>query len=681
MKLAMKKIIYLMTLVGLMSIACTKESGLSTPHQSDDKVFRASFESTLSKALLKPSAETSKVEWQKNDEVSILVGDSQYLYKADADGAATTLVPSEESAPESGTAYGLYPYDVNAKLSENVVSTTLPGEQTAIKGSFSTHLSVAEASANGDMDFKNVCGLIWVKVDSDNVTRIELKGNKEEIVAGSINVTVTAEPSYEPSSENNISTVVLVPVAGNETIEAGDYYFAVLPQKFEQGFTITAYKNDGYAVVRKVSVPVELKRSGMLTGKSFGISGSGTESDPYLLKTSQDMCDMRTLAKVNSTTYFRLENDIDMADVKSWTPINYDEDFTRQIHFDGNDKTISNFAPETFEGNYFSIFGVLYGSCKDLTISNVNIDVDAGTVGVLGGYVGTGNGAKPATVTNVHISGVIKATGDNVGGFGGATRGCTLSGCTSEVNVTGKVNVGGFIGVAQNVTSTFEKCHYNGESTSTGNALGGICGGTNSGAEFIFRQCWVEGTLSSTGRGTAGIVGNSPYARIENCYSTAAVSNNNQSVGGLVGVAEGNLVVTKSYCSGSATGRRAVGGIVGYTSKADDKTVSITDCIAWNPSVTASRTNTTYSSGAVVGYAAATCTLKGCYYKSDMTFKDNSYTLSDTEDVESGQPQSPINDYYSPYHGKSSNGKTLSELAGALGWDSAIWDLTTMTLK
>ena len=415
------------------------------------------------------------------------------------------------------------------------------------------------------------------------------------------------------------------------------------------------------------------------SGKPVDSMGSGTETDPYLLKTPQDMVDMRTLAKTNATTYFKMENDIDMTNVTTWTPVNNDEDFTRQIHFDGNSKTITNFAPQTFTGSYPSIFGVLYGSCKNVTITNVNIDVDAGTVGVLGGYVGTTG--KEATVTNVHISGIVKATGDNVGGFGGATRGCTLSGCTSEVNVTGKVNVGGFIGVAQNVTSTFEKCHYNGESTSTGNALGGICGGTNSGAEFIFRQCWVEGTLSSTGRGTAGIVGNSLYARIENCYSTAAVSNDNQSVGGLVGVAEGNLVVTKSYCSGSATGRRAVGGIVGYTSKADDKTVSITDCIAWNPSVTASRTNPTYSSGAVVGYAAATCTLKGCYYKSDMTFKDNSYTLSDTEDVESGQPQSPITDYYSPYHGKSSNGKTLSELAGALGWDSAIWDLTTMTLK
>ena len=679
MKLAMKKIIYLMTLVGLMSIACTKESGLSTPHQSDDKVFRASFESTLSKALLKPSAETSKVEWQKNDEVSILVGDSQYLYKADADGAATTLVPSEESAPESGTAYGLYPYDVNAKLSENVVSTTLPGEQTAIKGSFSTHLSVAEASANGDMDFKNVCGLIWVKVDSDNVTRIELKGNKEEIVAGSINVTVTAEPSYEPSSENNISTVVLVPVAGNETIEAGDYYFAVLPQKFEQGFTITAYKNDGYAVVRKVSVPVELKRSGMLTGKSFGISGSGTESDPYLLKTSQDMCDMRTLAKVNSTTYFRLENDIDMADVKSWTPINYDEDFTREIHFDGNGKTISNFAPETFEGNYFSIFGVLYGSCKDLTISNVNIDVDAGSVGVLGGYVGTGNGTKPATVTNVHISGVIKATGDNVGGFGGATRGCTITDCTSEVDITAKSSVGGFIGVAQNVTSTFEKCHYNGTISSAG-ATGGICGATNSKAEFVFRQCWAEGKIESSGRGIAGIVGNTPYGRLENCYSTAEVTVTNQSVGGLVGITEGKLVITKSYAAGPVEGTRGLGGLVGLALKTD--VVSVTDCIAWNPSVKATRDKKeTYSSAAVVGYAAATCTLKNCYYRSDMDFTDWEFTLSDTEDVTEGQPQSPITDYYCPYHGKSSGNKTLSELAGDLGWDSSIWDLSTMTLR
>ena len=63
--------------------------------------------------------------------------------------------------------------------------------------------------------------------------------------------------------------------------------------------------------------------------------GNGTEESPYLIKTVEDLSAMREKAESGKITYFRLENDIDMAEVTNWVPVNYEEPFARQIHFDG----------------------------------------------------------------------------------------------------------------------------------------------------------------------------------------------------------------------------------------------------------------------------------------------------------------------------------------------------------
>jgi hypothetical protein len=194
------------------------------------------------------------------------------------------------------------------------------------------------------------------------------------------------------------------------------------------------------------------------------IAGTGTEADPYVLSTAEHMVQMRTLAKLDATTYFKLGADIDMSSVKNWTPVNYDQNFTRQTHIDGNNKTIKNFAPEAFVGDdqttaasYPSLFGVLYGSCKNLTIKDSKIIATPTTpsCGFLGGYVGTSG--KPALVENVHIEGEISG-GSCLGGFGGQSREGTFKNCTSKVKITsGGTDVGGFIGKTA-VSTHLENC-------------------------------------------------------------------------------------------------------------------------------------------------------------------------------------------------------------------------------
>lgn len=196
----------------------------------------------------------------------------------------------------------------------------------------------------------------------------------------------------------------------------------------------------------------------------------GTEENPYLLKTVADLQAMMEKAPLKAETYFRLENDIDMSEVTNWVPVNYAEPFERIIHFDGNDKTISNFKPSTWvdgEGEatgYPSFFGVLVGSCKDLTIADAAIEEASATTGILAGYVGTSFSPVTArittNVTNVKVSGEISTTVNKAGGMAGACYNANFENCQAEVSVrTASTDAGGFVGqLDPKGTNTFKNC-------------------------------------------------------------------------------------------------------------------------------------------------------------------------------------------------------------------------------
>lgn len=93
--------------------------------QTDGKVFTAAFAEGETKAVLKPGVETSAVEWETTDHVSILAGESNWDYAAEAAGTTTTLKYVSESA-QGDKFYALYPYEATATLADGVITTTLP---------------------------------------------------------------------------------------------------------------------------------------------------------------------------------------------------------------------------------------------------------------------------------------------------------------------------------------------------------------------------------------------------------------------------------------------------------------------------------------------------------------------------------------------------------------------------
>ena len=390
-------------------------------------------------------------------------------------------------------------------------------------------------------------------------------------------------------------------------------------------------------------------------------AGDGSAETPYILRTAADVDGIRNKIVENEIKYFAMVNDIDMSAMTTWTAIVTASPYTKGIDFNGNDRVISNFTCNA--GSCRSFFGVLNGSCHDVTFDKASVDASVNSnttyAAIISAYGGN-TGGIVANIQDVHISGTVKGNGNS-----GTYRG-----------------FGGAVGLAVNT---------------------------------VLRRVSADVSVSATSRGIGGLVGiqrvreAGTYLTIEDCWSSGTISGSQQ-VGGIVGATQydpkgkaGEILISNCYSVASVEGNFCVGGISGITAwcaaNAEENLVAtrtcdiVKGCIAWNEAINATSTTTgNYSSGAVVGYTNIYNTLENCYYKSGLDFScpvgsDFSITPVDQPNASASSPLTvgTNNDegcsykYANafPYHGKKAGAsETLSQVAERIGWDKSVWDLS-----
>ena len=314
------------------------------------------------------------------------------------------------------------------------------------------------------------------------------------------------------------------------------------------------------------------------TGRYAG--GTGVEGDPWLIDNALHMVHMNEDLTNGSTLYFKLINDIDMTDI-AWNPANavaVDSKFDKGINFDGNNHTISNL--DCASDAYPSLFGVLYGTVKNLTIDGANIH-GSGKAGVLAGYLGTGN--YSATVTGVTITNSEVVGNNFTGGLCGQIAG---AGSVVENNHVKGTKVKGTVagGFAGEITTalTLKNCSVeDGEVTASARYCGGMIGAYTSQA-IKTQNCYVKNTsVTSTADRVGGFIGELPAtATLENCYTEGVTVKGTINVGGLAGVCYG--AVTECTSNGSVSSSNttsnadiAIGGLAGYV---DNDAAVFTKC-------------------------------------------------------------------------------------------------------
>lgn len=242
----------------LAAVSCVKDNMSG----ADSKTYQASFTDRLpdAKATISVGQEESLVSWETSDRVGIMYGASNLEYKADQAGSHSTLSAVSASA-DASEVWALLPYDPSATLSAGVINTILPSEQPAKADASFHHLAVAH-STSANLAFSNVCGLVRVKVTTEGITKVVFAGKADEKVAGNIAITV-ADCSVTGA---DAESVALVPAEGETSIAVGDYFLAVLPQTFQNGFTVTAYKGETAVQTKDIAGQVTLERCGIIAG-------------------------------------------------------------------------------------------------------------------------------------------------------------------------------------------------------------------------------------------------------------------------------------------------------------------------------------------------------------------------------------------------------------------------------
>lgn len=355
-----------------------------------------------------------------------------------------------------------------------------------------------------------------------------------------------------------------------------------------------------------VDMPIHLNTA---AGTDIFESGTGIQSDPYIIATSKQMSDMAQLVNSDSGSYrsshYKLNNDIDLSAYganynggKGWIPIGGSKMFSGS--FDGNNKKITGLYINAPESTNMGLFNTISGKVENLTIENCVVTGDYSPGGL------TGSISSGGKVTNCSITGAISGSG-TVGGLVGNVNNGTITNCHTSGTVSGSSYcVGGLVGNA--AFGTITNCSSNagisgGSDVSGCSYVGGLIGDVSGSSSLSIVNCYATGAVTGTAD-VGGLVGSVNYIYagniiIDNCYATGTAKSNGGSgehIGGLVGFAQVNIAITNCYATGAVEGIDYIGGLVGFSSS-----VSIKNCVALNPSLNKTSRNEN-NFGRVVGF-------------------------------------------------------------------------------
>lgn len=219
------------------------------------------------------------VVWSEGDVISIFDGENNNDFTINGEGGAASATFTGKALPDAAAYYALYPHSADAKLIDNVISSTLPSEQTVTaEATFATMVnpSVAVAAENS-LTFKNIASILQVNVcnlaEGQKVTGISAKADKS--LAGAYTVNPSAsEPAAVASGSENTG----VSLAGEITDLNGDnqytYSMVVLPGSYND-LTVTVTYSDGSKSTFTASSAVDMPVS---DGRTISIDASQAEA-------------------------------------------------------------------------------------------------------------------------------------------------------------------------------------------------------------------------------------------------------------------------------------------------------------------------------------------------------------------------------------------------------------------
>ena len=403
----------------------------------------------------------------------------------------------------------------------------------------------------------------FVKLGNNNITIEKVFGKKSKISGynlykftapedGMLEVTADShgEDTYGSLWESRTGDYLIKKGSGN-----GWDFKITYEVKKGTTYYIGAREDDGDAIVGEVTLNVKL----LSYQPPTGVTGNGTEAEPFILKTADHLAWFRDYVNVGKTSACaKIADDVEEIDMSSvchkadaekqvaelsWTPIGSKK---YQGTFDGNGKTIRNlFISST--SNEIGFFGCA-ADCriKNITFDNAKVKGnDNCSTGILAGYAGSCVIENIKTTENCSVEGQYET-----GGIAGRANG-NISNCENHAIVNGSYYVGGIVGICFDSENSITSCANYGAITGTDQFVGGIIG------------FFGEGSLQNSAN-YGNITGD---ARVGNLIGYANICNINNVLG------IGNITANHADCNGLIAGviwdsPSTASGILAYNSSA-----------------------------------------------------------------------------------------------------------------
>ena len=292
--------------------------------------------------------------------------------------------------------------------------------------------------------------------------------------------------------------------------------------------------------------------------------GSGTEGDPWLISTVEDL---KTLAStINNGDaagfdadaaagrqgvagnyygyYFKQTADIDLTGV-SWEPIGYSGSYYFAGNYDGDGHSIKNaISTGKVDPDGFAtagIFGwVAFGSVKNLHVKNANfLAIGQNNYSYVGGIAGVcyGSSIKNCSVVNSSLESKRNNNNNCAGSIVGYSTGGTFEKCAAENNqVKTMAYGGGFVGEVDDGygagNSTFTNCYVANCTVISetddvqGTSFAGGFVGEMTDSVLTVQNCYVyQATLSTAGTAVPGAKGTGVFAG--NLWGDSSIADTN----------------------------------------------------------------------------------------------------------------------------------------------------------
>nr|WP_293480729.1 hypothetical protein [Prevotella sp.] len=403
----------------------------------------------------------------------------------------------------------------------------------------------------------------FVKLGNNNITIEKVFGTRKKISGynlykftapeeGTLVVTADShgEDTYGALWDSRTDRYLIKEGSGN-----GSDFKITYEVKKGTTYYIGAREYDGDAIKGNVTLNVKI----IGNQPPAGVTGNGTEAEPFILKTADHLAWFRDYVNVGKTSACaKIADDVEEIDMSSvcheadaekqvaelsWTPIGSKK---YQGTFDGNGKTIRNlFISST--SNEIGFFGCA-ADCriKNITFDNAKVKGNENcSTGILAGYAGS------CVIENIKTTGNCSVEGQyETGGIAGRANG-NISNCENHAIVNGLHSVGGIVGICFDSGNSITSCANYGEITGTEDFVGGIIG------------YFGEGSLQNSAN-NGNITGD---ARVGNLIGYANICNINNVLG------IGNITANHANCNGLLAGviwdsSSTASGILAYNSSA-----------------------------------------------------------------------------------------------------------------